>query len=1459
MKRTLGPILGMLFGLFVVVGGTAYLSTRSVEATVTSTTARVFYTGNGSQTVFAYTFKIQSASELRVVTRNNTTGVETVQALTTHYTVGGVGVANGGSVTFVTAPTSGHIVMIRRYTPLLQPTDLKNQDRYDPARVETALDNLCFEIQRMETEIARVIRAPESENNVGTSLALPQASLRANKVLGFDSLGNVEMQDGGGGGGGGGADALNDLDDVTINSAANRDILINNGAGQWIDDVLVAGDIPPLAASKITSGEFPTARIANDAITYDKIQNVTATDRILGRVTSGAGNTEEVAVASPLTLASDSLDLDETVALGNNARVAVQEDGAGGGTRRKINFHEGSGVTITLADDAGAEEVDVTIAASGGGGGTLTIEENNGTVLASATTLNFNSIFNVTDAGSNQADVTLDIASPLVISSGTIDFDEGTSLNITGLWSFSRNNSSVEFLALSNAGAGELGMSVDGVYKFELGANDGILDCEPLTSARTWYMPNLSGTVSVLGNATTGTDAIVLENAPVLISPSVTSYVLLKDQAELRLSEATANGTQYVSLKAPSSLATSYTLTYPAVVPPGANVILEYNASGVATWITTPGGAGATALNDLTDVIITAPDGTGQRDVLLYNGSEWADVNLTAADIPDLSATYLPLAGGTMAGNIILNDGTELRFHDAAGSGYVGFKAPATLTGDINYTITLPVVAGSGGGSSTVAGDVLTFSDTSGTTIWVASNGSGSFARTTNTTLTTPTISDLTNATHSHLNAAGGGNLTAGAITSGDFTAVLDFSCDIASNQVLRFENINAGGALSISVDGLVKLERGAFDGYFDASTSGSDKTWTFPNTTGTVTVLGNTTTGTGSTIVLNGAPTLAGANLSDTLNVEDEKALRLGDAAGSGYVALKAPATITADATYTLTFPAADPGANQILESDTDGNLSWINTPAGGGGVSDGDKGDVVVSSSGTVWDVDAGVITATEIATDGVSADELNATGVETELEAVLDIDQLQGTAGAANLGTDSVSADELNAAGVESELEAVLDINELQGEAGAANLAADSVGDSELDGTADFDITGSVTLDSDALQIDDTNASHQLVITPGSDLTADRVLTLTTGDAARTLTLSDNATLNDADYGDITTSSDFTAWAIDNDAVTYAKIQNVTESRMLGRGQGSGDGDTQELTAGSGVSLSGTALQIDVNELTADLDPSAFNDSMATYDASAGAPKKVALRHAVPLINPRRYAVMPFEEYMNASTGIGGGRAQVTNGGAGAGLSAASLAETTTLGINVTISTGTTNTGAGSVGTSTGANTGFGAARFRTYAKVRVPNLSDGVEIYILGSGFVDTITTTAASGGLTCVDAIAFRYTHSENGGEWVAYTRENSNGLFPNPTNETLLDTNVLVAANTWYVLEMDIAADASTVDFYIDGTAVGQITTNIPDGSSRLASWFPCVMTKNGGSTGTTARTAILDYDGFVAEFTSLR
>ena len=76
--------------------------------------------------------------------------------------------------------------------------------------------------------------------------------------------------------------------------------------------------------------------------------------------------------------------------------------------------------------------------------------------------------------------------------------------------------------------------------------------------------------------------------------------------------------------------------------------------------------------------------------------------------------------------------------------------------------------------------------------------------------------------------------------------------------------------------------------------------------------------------------------------------------------------------------------------------------------------------------------------------------------------------------------------------------------KGGSGAATAAGARTNLGAAASGANTDLT-SVYLNNTGLKIKDTNATHGLTIAPGSNITADRVLTVTTGDADRTLDIS------------------------------------------------------------------------------------------------------------------------------------------------------------------------------------------------------------------------------------------------------------------------------------------------------------------------------------------------------------------
>jgi hypothetical protein len=125
-----------------------------------------------------------------------------------------------------------------------------------------------------------------------------------------------------------------------------------------------------------------------------------------------------------------------------------------------------------------------------------------------------------------------------------------------------------------------------------------------------------------------------------------------------------------------------------------------------------------------------------------------------------------------------------------------------------------------------------------------------------------------------------------------------------------------------------------------------------------------------------------------------------------------------------------------------------------------------------------------------------------------------------------------------------------------------------------SANSTLTTAITGSTQCLHVD----SAGVVSGSGSDCGAAAGTVTTTGSPAsgNLAKFSGAATITSGDLsGDVTTSGT-SATTIASDAVTYAKIQNISAaSKLLGRGSAGGSGDTQEITLGTNLAMSGTTL--------------------------------------------------------------------------------------------------------------------------------------------------------------------------------------------------------------------------------------------------------------------------------------------
>lgn len=305
-----------------------------------------------------------------------------------------------------------------------------------------------------------------------------------------------------------------------------------------------------------------------------------------------------------------------------------------------------------------------------------------------------------------------------------------------------------------------------------------------------------------------------------------------------------------------------------------------------------------------------------------------------------------------------------------------------------------------------------------------------------------------------------------------------------------------------------------------------------------------------------------------------------------------------------------------------TDGNSISIVEGAGTITISvaDGDKGDISVSGSGATWTIDNSAVTlakqadvasstvfyrksagtgAPEVQTLSTLKTDLGLTGTNSGDQTITLTNDVTGS------GTGTFAATIANDAVTYAKMQNVSATDRLLGRQSAGSgdveeITCTSAGRAlldDVDASAQRTTLGLGTLatqngtfsgTSSGTNTGDQNLFSTIVVAGQSNVVADTTsdtltlsagsgISITTDASTDTVTITSTAAgLSDGDKGDITVSASGTTWTIDSDAVTYAKIQNVTSNRLLGRST-AGAGDIEELQPGANLSISSGTLQV------------------------------------------------------------------------------------------------------------------------------------------------------------------------------------------------------------------------------------------------------------------------------------------
>lgn len=149
---------------------------------ITSEINRKTHDGDGATLPFNFPYKFLNEAHLAVYLVDETTNVQALQTLTTHYTVAGAGDADGGTVTFLVAPTTNDQIVIINLPPLTQPQPYGIGAKLPAADIEASFDLATLQMQTFKEQLNRVFTLP-----IGSNASAQLPSYVAGQYIGWSA------------------------------------------------------------------------------------------------------------------------------------------------------------------------------------------------------------------------------------------------------------------------------------------------------------------------------------------------------------------------------------------------------------------------------------------------------------------------------------------------------------------------------------------------------------------------------------------------------------------------------------------------------------------------------------------------------------------------------------------------------------------------------------------------------------------------------------------------------------------------------------------------------------------------------------------------------------------------------------------------------------------------------------------------------------------------------------------------------------------------------------------------------------------------------------------------------------------------------------------------------------------------------------------------------------------------